>query len=123
MKRLILCIFNRILNTGHFPEQWAQGLIVPLHKKGPKDIVNNYRGITLLPTINKVFSDIIYQRLLIWSETYFPLIEEQSGFRKKYSTADNISILHTIVMRYLHLSGRLYCAFIDFDKGFDRVNH
>lgn len=42
-------LFNCILPSGFFPERWTQGIIIPLHKKGPFNDVNNYRGI---PAIN-----------------------------------------------------------------------
>lgn len=120
---LILELFNHILYTGIFPSEWSRGLIVPLHKKGAKDDVRNYRGITLLPIINKIFCDIVFHRIQLWSDKYYPLVEEQAGFRKKFTTADNIFVLHTVINRYLSIKGRLYCAFIDFEKAFDRVCH
>ena len=44
-----LCdIFNAILNSGFFPEEWTEGVIIPLHKKGDKSDVKNYRGISLV---------------------------------------------------------------------------
>lgn len=41
-------MFNNIFKVGYFPAQWSEGLVVPLHKKGSLNDVNNYRGITLL---------------------------------------------------------------------------
>ena len=43
-------LFNTILENGYFPDIWSDGYVVPIHKKGPLDNVNNFRGITLLST-------------------------------------------------------------------------
>jgi hypothetical protein len=51
-----LCkLFNSIFNSGVFPDDWSKGLLVPLHKKGSKADVNNYRGITLVSYLTKLF--------------------------------------------------------------------
>ena len=56
---LIVQLFNLVLRTGHVPEEWSIGLIVPIFKKkGSKLNVNNYRGITLLSCLGKLFSAI-----------------------------------------------------------------
>ena len=47
----LLTPFNKILDIGYFPDAWSEGFIVPLHKKGSINEVNNYRGITLLSTL------------------------------------------------------------------------
>ena len=48
-------IFNNIFKVGYFPELWSEGLVVPLHKKGSLHDINNYRGITLLSCVGKLF--------------------------------------------------------------------
>ena len=72
-----------------------KGVIFPIYKKGDKSMAKNYRGITLLPIISKIYTRVLYNRLLFWEENAAPLREEQAGFRKGYSTIDNIFILHT----------------------------
>ena len=52
-----------ILNSGYFPEQWAEGIIIPLHKKGDKKCANNYRGINLLSCLSKIFTSVLNNRL------------------------------------------------------------
>jgi len=55
-----LCdLFNSILNAGFFPDNWAEGIIIPLHKKGDKNDVNNYRGITLVSCLAKHFTTVL----------------------------------------------------------------
>ena len=49
-------IFNVILNNGYFPSNWSVGEIVPLHKKGSLNNVDNYRGVTLLSAFGKLFT-------------------------------------------------------------------
>ena len=114
-------LFNTILNTGYFPKKWTEGFIVPLHKKGDLNQVDNYRGITLLSTLSKLFTRILNNRLVGWAERYHIYVEAQSGFRKSMGTIDNIFILHGIINHLLNENKKLYVAFIDFTKAFDYV--
>ena len=59
----LLKLFNTVFDSGCFPEKWTDGFIVPLHKKGSKCEVENYRGITLLRTFGKLFSRVLNNRL------------------------------------------------------------
>ena len=114
-------MFNNIFKLGYFPESWSEGLVIPLHKKGSLNDVNNYRGITLLSCIGKLFTRIINNRLYDWAKNYYVFIEAQAGFRKGMSTADNAFILHGLVSHMLNQGKKLFCAFIDFTKAFDYV--
>ena len=74
--------------------------------------------------MGKLFCNILENRLQKWLNDNYPIVDEQAGFRKSYCTSDNIFILHSIVSNYLaHKQGRLYIAFIDFEKAFDRIDH
>ena len=74
-------LFNLILRTGHVPEEWCIGLIVPIFKrKGSKFDVNNYRGITLLSCLGKLFSACINNRLTNFVENMNIIGEEQAAF-------------------------------------------
>ena len=67
--KLIVSLFNIILNTGRVPTQWYTGIILPLYKnKGSHDDPNNYRGITLLSCLGKLFTNIINNRLAQYLE-------------------------------------------------------
>ena len=114
-------LFNKLLQIGYFPSSWAEGYIVPLHKKGNRDDVNNYRGITLLSVLGKLFSRLLNNRLIEWAETYQVYIEAQAGFRKSMSTVDNVFVLHGLITHMLNSGKQFYCAFIDFTKAFDYV--
>ena len=116
-------LFNKILDLEYFPESWSEGFIVPLHKKGPLDNVNNFRGITLLSTLGKLFTRILNNRLTSWAEDYGVYIEAQAGFRAAMGTADNIFVLHGIINHLLNKGEKLFCAFVDFTKAFDYVVH
>ena len=65
-------------------------MIIPLHKKGPLDNVNNFRGITLLSKLGKLFTRILNNRLTDWADEYAVYIEAQAVFRAAMSTVDNI---------------------------------
>ena len=117
----LLILFNKLFEMGHFPEEWSEGYIIPLHKKGSINEVENFRGITLLSTIGKLFSRTINNRLSEWAEKYFILIEAQAGFRPGMSTVDNIFVLHSLITHFINRGKKLYCCFIDFTKAFDYV--
>ena len=52
-------LFNKIYDMSYFPEEWAEGYIIPLHKKSSPNDVENYRGITLLSILGKLFTRVL----------------------------------------------------------------
>lgn len=75
------------------------------------------------PVISKIFTNILNKRLKEWSNENKIIGEEQAGFRKSYSTIDNLFCLQTIVTKYLRKKGgRFYAVFVDFEKAFDHVD-
>lgn len=117
----IVDIFNAILNSGVFPRQWTEGILVPLFKKNDPNDVNNYRGITLVSCFSKIFTGVLNNRLNKWAESNDVLSDSQFGFRKGRSTIDAIFVLNSIIQKVLKEKGRLFCAFIDLKKAFDSV--
>ena len=115
-------LFNIVFNSGIIPETWAIGTILPFYKnKGAKSDPKNYRPITILSCLGKLFTSIINLRLGEFLDRFLLLNENQSGFRKGYSTIDSIFTLY-IVFELLKLKKKkLVCAFIDFAKAFDTV--
>ena len=120
----ILCkLFNVILMTGSYPERWVKSILVPLFKKGPVNDPGNYRGISLVSNVGKLFTATINARLVKWSDENNVLSDAQFGFRPGYGTHDAIFALHSIVSKSLRNGKRIYCCFIDYKKAFDSVSH
>ena len=115
-------LFNKILQTGIFPSQWATGLIVPIYKKGDTEDTNNYRGITLISCFAKLFTSVINNRLKNWEQENEISTDAQFGFKSNHSTIDAIFILKYLIDRNLNSKKKLYCAFIDLKKAFDSVS-
>ena len=78
-------------SDGRVPSSWKNASVVLIHKKGDKADVKNYRPISLLPVIYKVFSNILLQRMLQALEQHQP--QEQAGFRPGFSTTDHIHVV------------------------------
>ena len=118
----LLKLFNSIFQKSYFPKQWTESIIVPIHKKGTADDPNNYRGISLISNLSKIFMHVLKNRLQQWVEVNDVIGEEQAGFRKGYSTTDHIFVLHSLIQRYLSRHKKFYVAFVDFSKAFDTVD-
>ena len=82
---------------------------------------DNYRPITLLSCLCKLFTAVLNNRLNAYLEEYELLNENQAGFRKQYSTTDHIFTLHCIIDLLRFQKRKIYCTFIDFSKAFDSV--
>jgi len=119
----MLCdFFNIVLNTGIVPLNWCAGIILPIYKnKGSPSDPDNYRGITLLSCIGKLFTACVNKRLSNYVENEI-LGNEQAGFRAGYSTCDHMFVLHSVIELYLSVRKRVYCAFIDYKKAFDTID-
>jgi len=119
---VLLLLFNRVLDTGTIPENWTMGVIIPIYKeKGDQKSPDNYRGITLLSCMGKLFTSIINDRLTQFLEDNHLLHLNQAGFRKNHGVCDHIFSLKSIVDIFLSTKRKLYCAFIDYQKAFDTI--
>ena len=98
-------------------------MIKPLYKgKGSRDCADNYRGITLLSCVGKLFTAVLNDRVTSFIESLGLLGEEQAGFRSGYLTMDHIFSLHAIFDWYLKRRKRVYTAFVDYKKAFDLID-
>lgn len=90
-------LFNKILDSGKYPANWCEAILCQLHKKGPTNNVDNFRGISLLSVVSKIFTKVINQRFVKWANETIKEHEEQAGYRKNYSTVDQIFNLQSLV--------------------------
>lgn len=122
---LFICtFFNKIMDTEKVPYNWGELTVTMLYKKGEPSDTANYRPITLVNCISKIFMQILYSRLQTWAEANNLLAEFQSGFRKGRSCTDNIFVLNAIIQLQLNKpKQKLYAIFVDFKGAFDSVDH
>ena len=115
-------LFNLILNTGTIPEIWSHGKIMPIYKNsGNSTDPNNYRPISILSCLGKLFTALLSERLNTFMEEDEILKENQAGFRKHYSTTDHIFSLYSLLEILKYEKKKLFCSFIDLSKAFDSV--
>ena len=98
-------------------------MIVPIYKnKGVKSDFNNYRGITILSCMGKLFTSVINERLNKYANEINLINENQTGFRQNYSTLDHIFLVNSLVdILVKNGKQKLYCAFVDYKKAFNTV--
>ena len=116
-------LFNLIYNSGQYPSNWRQALIVPIFKKkGDHDDPNCYRGIALISCLAKLFNNILNERLTNFLKKNKVISEFQIGFSKKARTADHMFVLRHLIDSHVKQNRKqIFAAFIDFEKAFDTV--
>ena len=115
-------LFNDCLDQGTYIDEWKCAIVTPLHKKGTYDDLNNYRGISVLPPLNKVFERILSSQIKNYFVENKLFNINQHGFRVLHSCE---SALHEIISQCLkNLDSKLVncLLFIDFKKAFDMVD-
>ena len=119
---VILSLFNRIFETETAIHSWYTAIIVPIFKKGDPNNPDNYRGISLLSCLSKLFYTVLNNRLLKFCRDNDILSPSQLGFMPGNRTSDAHLILYNLIRKYCHVNGKkLYGCFIDFSKAFDTV--
>ena len=107
-------LITSIWKKEKLPEEWKESIIVPIHKKGEKTDCNNYRGISLLPTAYKMFSNILLSRLIPYAKEIIG--DHQCGFRRNRSTIDHIFCICQILEKKWEYSAEVHQLFIDSRK-------
>ena len=119
---ILLKVFNSTLEHNPGTSDWLISIISPIHKKGSKMDPNNYRGISLISCVYKLFTAIIHKRLEKFCKNNKILSEAQLGFVSGNRTSDAHLILHNLIRDYCHKKGKfLYSCFVDFSKAFDSI--
>ena len=90
-------IFRNIVNTGIFPDQWKLANVTPIHKKNDRQLMPNYRPISLLPICSKILEKIIFNNIYRYLVVNDLISKHQSGFRPGDSTTNQLLYsVHTI---------------------------
>ena len=119
----LTALFNKIFSTGKYPQSWSTGLVCPVYKAGDPEQASNYRGITLLDVVSKIFSGVLCQRMKWWCDDNQIISDYQFGFRAGRRTMDAAFILNTMVEQRRLKRKKLFCCFVDFRRAFDSVAH
>ena len=82
----LTAIFTKSIITGIYPTEWETARVTPVFKKGVKSDLNNYRPISVIPVVSKVFEKIVYDQLYQYLNDNKLLLSCQSGFRSLRST-------------------------------------
>jgi len=114
-------IFNLSLKSCAFPEFWKCTKVTPIHKKGDKSYLCNYRPVAILSAPAKLFEIILHK--YIYNHCWQFLVDQQHGFRPTRSTVTNLLTFTKVVNKSLDNNIQLDVIYTDFEKAFDKVNH
>ena len=121
---LLHSLFNLCLDTGIVPTAWKKAIISPIPKDTSKDkrIPLNYRGISLISVVSKLYSNVLNIRLMKYLENENIFAEEQNGFRPHRSCEEHIFSATTLIRNRILQKIYTFATFIDLQKAFDFVN-
>ena len=116
-------IYNQSLNTSIFPSSWKISNVFPIFKSGDSAITSNYRPVSLLNTMEKVFESIIFKHVFNHlNDTNF-FTPSQSGFLPGDSTVNQVVFLYDKICKALDEGLEIRVIFFDISKAFDKVWH
>ena len=116
-------IINQSLSTGVFPDRLKIAKVIPIFKKGDNHILDNYRPISLLPTVSKLFEKIVFRQLYKYLTENKLLFTSRYGFREFHSTELAALELVDRVFQYLDCGKIPISVFLDMSKAFDTLDH
>ncbi|CAB4036522.1 Hypothetical predicted protein, partial [Paramuricea clavata] len=116
-------IFNLAIISSTVPFEWKIARVTPIFKNGPRNLLNNYRPISILPVVSKLFEKVLYEQLHEYLVTQELLSPRQFGFRKFHSTAS--ALLDSTNEWFINMDRGLFniAVFLDLQKAFDTINH
>lgn len=116
-------IINLSLATGSIPTDWKAAKIVPLFKSGSMAEIDNYRPISILPSMSKILEKVVFKQLMAHFEQNGLLSHFQYGFRRMRSTELAVTHLTDVIRREGENGNLTGCVFIDLSKAFDTISH
>ena len=114
-------VFSHIRQTCCYPTVWKQSVVIPVHKGKSKASVDNYRPVSLLPIVSKIFEKCIFHRLYFYVSGW--LHTSQHGFRRNRSCITQLLIYLDKVYSAIDAGLEVEVMYTDFSKAFDKVDH
>ena len=114
---LITTLFNLIFTSASYPVSWAKAKLFMLFKRGNRKDPNNYRGISVINSIAKLFDMVLCNRLELWLKSY----REQAGAQKGRGCIEHIVTLRLLSDYAKKKKTKLFMTFVDFSKAYDLV--
>jgi len=118
----LVCIINKIISEACYPDILKLATVVPVYKKGDSQDPKNYRPISLLPIVNKIFEKIILNKILDFMDTMEIKDTEQYGYKKSLGTSDAILKFCHNISSYLDSGDYCIAIFMDLSSAFDTLN-
>lgn len=115
-------IFNMCLKMGVFPDSLKRSIVRPIFKGGDRSRVTNYRPISILTSLSKLFEKIINKRLTNYLEKFNLLSNQQFGFRSGKSTEDALNNFTEHLVKTIDNKKKCLTIFLDLAKAFDTVS-
>ena len=111
------------LCTGSFQSRLTCAKVTPVFKSGDNTNMNNYRPISVLPTLSKLFEKFVYSQIYEYLIRFNLIFKNQSGFRSKHSCHTALTKLVDDLFKEMDNGNYTGILFLDFKKAFDVVNH
>lgn len=113
----ITSLFNAVFVSGVYPEAWRRAMMFTIFKRGDKSNTDNYRGISVINSLSKLYDMVLCGRLNEWFRPY----REQAGAQSKRGCTEHIVSLRLLTDKAHRQKKKLFVVFVDFSKAYDMV--
>lgn len=117
----LLDIFNKSLKYSTYPGFWKCSKVIPVFKNGTRHEINNYRPISIVCSVSKVFEIVIFNR--IYGEVKGIISLQQHGFLPQRSTLTNLTSFVQLIHKHLNNKAQVDVIYTDLEKAFDKIKH
>lgn len=118
---ILVTLLNDIYETGNIPSDWLVSTFITIPKKGRTKKCEDYRTISLMSHVLKLFLKIIHERL--YRKLEENIGDTQFGFRSGFGTREALFTLQVLIQRCRDVNKDVYACFIDLEKAFDKIKH
>ena len=123
ISKSLALIINQCIQKGIFPHKLKLAKVIPIFKSGDETLFNNYRPISILPSLSTIFERVIFNQIHDYFTTHNLYYSNQYGFRKDHST--ELAALEIIdrITQHLDKGATPINIYLDLSKAFDTLDH
>ncbi len=115
---LVTSILNTVFISGTYPPSWCFAKLCVLFKKGNRRLCEDYRGISIMSSLAKLYDMVLCRRLTLW----FSPFREQAGSQRNRGCIEHIVTLRLLIDYAFCKRKKLFIVFVDFSKAYDRLD-